>query len=310
MGDPSGISPEILVKGSSYLPDGIYIIYGSKTAIDRAISYTGIDFKYKVVENVEKVSTEGFYLINLADEDFIPGKPSDKTGRASVIYLKKATEDILAKKINALITLPISKKHVMAAGFKFPGHTDYLAYVSGVKEYLMMLMCKRMKVALATAHIPLKDVPEAIRKTDLRGAIRLLYKELKEKFLIDNPSIAVLGLNPHAGDGGNIGREEIDIIEPAVKLLKKEGIDVEGPLPPDTAFTDLSKFDAFFAMYHDQGLIPLKMSCFKKAVNITLGLPFIRTSPDHGTAFDIAGKNVADASSFIEAVKLAVELSK
>jgi len=310
LGDPSGISPEILVKGSRFLPESAYIVYGSKKPVDRAVSYTGVDFRYEIIETPEKAKENGFYLVNLIDDDFIPGKPSDKTGRASVVYLKKATKDILAGKIDALVTLPISKKHIIASGFKFPGHTDYLAYVSGTENYLMMLMCDKMKVALATAHIPLKDVPEAVKKMDLHRAVKLLYRELREKFLIDNPSIAVLGLNPHAGDGGNIGREEIEIIEPVVKVLKKEGINLEGPLPPDTAFTDISKFDAFFAMYHDQGLIPLKMACFKKAVNITLGLPFIRTSPDHGTAFDIAGKNSADPSSFVEAVKLAVELSK
>ena len=196
----------------------------------------------------------------------------------------------------------------MASGFKFAGHTDYLAYRSGVKNHIMMLMCRKMKVALATTHIPVKDIHKKLQKINLKEMVKLLNREMEKKFGIKNPKIAVLGLNPHAGDGGNIGKEEIEIIQPTVDLLRKEGINLTDPLPPDTAFLDPSKYDVYFAMYHDQGLIPLKMVCFRKAVNMTLGLPFIRTSPDHGTGFDIAGKGIADPSSFIEAVKTAVSL--
>ena len=308
LGDPSGISPEILVKSYKKIPDAVYIIYGSEDPIKRAFETTDLKIPYRRVNSPEDADKEGFYLIPVLDEDFIPGKPDFRSGRASALYLEKAVDHILEKKIDALVTLPISKKHIMASGFKFAGHTDYLAYRSGVKNYIMMLMCQKMKVALATAHIPVKDIPKKLQKINLKEMIKLLNKEMIKKFKIKKPKIAVLGLNPHAGDGGNIGKEEIEIIQPAVDLLRKEGIDLTDPLPPDTAFLDPSQYDVYFAMYHDQGLIPLKMVCFKKAVNITLGLPFIRTSPDHGTGFDIAGKGVADPSSFIEAVKTAVSL--
>ncbi|MDQ7056672.1 MAG: 4-hydroxythreonine-4-phosphate dehydrogenase PdxA [Persephonella sp.] len=248
--------------------------------------------------------------MNIYDKEFKPGKPDSETGKASALFLEKATDHILGKKIDAIVTLPISKRHIMASGFKFPGHTDYLAYRAGIKNYLMMLMCDRLKVALATTHIPLKEVSDRLKKTDIKKQIKLLIKELEERFGIKSPKIAVLGLNPHCGDGGNIGREEVEFLQPAVDTLKKEGFDVSGCLSPDTAFVDYKKYDAYFAMYHDQGLIPLKMLCFKKAVNITLGLPFVRTSPDHGTGFDIAGKNKADPSSFVEAVKVAHRIKR
>ncbi|WP_456464496.1 4-hydroxythreonine-4-phosphate dehydrogenase PdxA [Persephonella sp.] len=310
LGDPSSISPEILVKSYRKLPKATYIIYGSEDPIKKASSITGLRIPYKLINYPEDTDRDGFYLIPVLDEEFIPGKPNFRSGKASVIYLEMAVDHILAKKIDALITLPVSKKHIMASGFKFAGHTDYLAYRSGVKNYIMMLVCQKMKVALATTHIPIKDIPKELHKANLKEMIKLLNKEMIKKFKVKNPKIAVLGLNPHAGDGGNIGKEEIEIIQPSVDLLRKEGIDLTDPLPPDTAFLDPSKYDVYFAMYHDQGLIPLKMVCFKKAVNITLGLPFIRTSPDHGTGFDIAGKGKADPSSFIEAVKTAIFLLK
>ena len=310
LGDPSGISPEILVKSYKELPEATYIIYGSEDPIKRAFEITGIKIPYRVINSPEDVGRKGFYLIPVLDEDFIPGKPDSRSGKASALYLEKAVDHILERKIDALVTLPISKKYIMASGFKFAGHTDYLAYRSGVKTYIMMLMCRKMKVALATTHIPVREIHKKLQRINLKEMIRVLNREMEKKFGIKNPKIAVLGLNPHAGDGGNIGKEEIEIIQPAVELLRKEGINLTDPLSPDTAFLDPTKYDVYFAMYHDQGLIPLKMVCFRKAVNITLGLPFIRTSPDHGTGFDIAGKGVADPSSFIEAVKTAVSLIK
>ena len=309
LGDPAGISPEILVKGGQNLPEASYVIYGSQKAIEKAKEITGQNFEYTLISSPEEANRKGFFLINIYDKDFQIGKPNIKSGKAAVLFLENAVKDILRKKADALVTLPISKQYVMEAGFRFAGHTDYLANVSGVKNYIMMLMCDELKVALATTHIPLKDVPKTIKKENLISKIKLLDKELKNKFRINSPKIAVLGLNPHAGDGGNIGTEEIEIIQPAIDTLKKEGFNVVGALSADTAFNRRDEFDAYFAMYHDQGLIPLKLLCFKKAINITLGLPFIRTSPDHGTGFDIAGKNIADPSSFVEAVKLAYKLA-
>ena len=309
LGDPTGISPEILIKGSPNLPEASYVIYGSQKAIEKAEEITGQSFGYNLISSPEEANSKGFFLINIYDKDFQPGKPGVESGKAAVLFLENAVKDILRKKVDALVTLPISKQYVMETGFRFAGHTDYLAYVSGVKNYIMMLMCDELKVALATTHIPLKDVPKTIKKENLISKIKLLDKELKNKFRINSPKIAVLGLNPHAGDGGNIGTEEIEIIQPAIDILRKEGFNVVGALSADTAFNRRDEFDAYFAMYHDQGLIPLKLLCFKKAINITLGLPFIRTSPDHGTGFDIAGKNIADPSSFVEATKLAYKLA-
>ena len=308
LGDPAGISPEIFLKSIDSLKNGVFILYGSKSILKKTSKLLNLNFSVKEINSPEEAKKEGIYLINIDDKDYEIGKPSKETGKASIDYLQKAVEDVLNKKIDAVVTLPISKEYIMEAGFKYAGHTDYLAEVSKTKEYLMVLLCEKLKVALVTTHIPLKDVPENITREKIISKTTLLWKELREKFKIKNPKIAVLGLNPHAGDGGNIGTEEIEIINPAVEILKEKRINVTYALSADTAFNRYKEFDAYLAMYHDQGLIPLKLLCFKKAVNITLGLPFIRTSPDHGTGYDIAGKGIADPSSFLEAVKLAQKL--
>ncbi|MGC9187909.1 MAG: 4-hydroxythreonine-4-phosphate dehydrogenase PdxA [Sulfurihydrogenibium sp.] len=314
LGDPSGISPEILVKAltSKKIPkkDVAYIVYGSKNTLLKTSKDLNINLKFNVINSLEEIKKSGFYLLNLYDKDFQPGKPSKESGKASVIFLENAVKDVLNKKTDGIVTLPISKKWIMESGFKYAGHTDYLADVSNTKDYVMALVCKKMKVGLITTHIPIKDVPSKITKDSIISKIKVIDRELKEKFDIKNPSIAVVGLNPHASDGGNIGNEEIEIITPALNQLKEEGINVVGPLSADTAFNRYKDFDIFVAMYHDQGLIPLKLLCFRKAVNITLGLPFIRTSPDHGTGYDIAGKNLADPSSLIESINTAVLLIK
>ncbi|EEP61134.1 4-hydroxythreonine-4-phosphate dehydrogenase PdxA [Sulfurihydrogenibium yellowstonense] len=312
LGDPSGINSEILFKALDKLPKRniSYVIYGSKKALEKAKKLTGVDLNIKEITSINDVSKPGIYLINLYDLDVEFGSPSKETGKASVIYLENAVKDVLEKKADALITLPISKQWIMESGFQYAGHTDYLAEVSGAKEYAMVLMCKKLKVVLITTHIPLKDVPSQISKEKIISKVRLINREFKEKFGISKPKIAILGLNPHASDNGNIGNEELNIILPAVKTLREDGIEITNPLSPDTAFNRYKDFDIYVAMYHDQGLIPLKLLCFRKAVNITLGLPFIRTSPDHGTGYDIAGKNIADPSSTIEAIKLAISLNK
>jgi 4-hydroxythreonine-4-phosphate dehydrogenase len=312
LGDPSGINSEILLKALDKLTKRniSYIIYSSKKALEKAKKLTGLDLNIKEIKSINDVVKSGIYLKNLYDLDVELGSPSKETGKASVIYLENAVKDVLEKKADALITLPISKQWIMESGFPYAGHTDYLAEVSGTKEYAMVLMCKKLKVALITTHIPLKDVPSQITKEKIISKVRLINREFKEKFGISKPKIAILGLNPHASDNGNIGNEEQNIILPAVKTLREDGIEITDPLSPDTAFNRYKDFDIYVAMYHDQGLIPLKLLCFRKAVNITLGLPFIRTSPDHGTGYDIAGKNIADPSSTIEAIKLAILLNK
>ncbi len=308
LGDPSGISPEILLKSLDKLPKATYVIYGSKGILEKTSKLLRLKFKLSDIKTPEQAKEKGFYLINLFDRKFEIGKPSKKTGKAAVIYLENAVDDVLKGKIDAIVTLPISKEYVMKAGFRYPGHTEFLAEKSNVKEFCMVLMCEKLKVALLTTHIPVKEVPNRITEEKIISKVKLVDKELREKFGIEDPKIAVLGLNPHAGDGGNIGDEEVKIIKPACLKLRREGINVTDPISADTGFNRYEEFDIYITMYHDQGLIPLKLLCFKKAVNITFGLPFVRTSPDHGTGFDIAGKGIADPSSFIESVKLAYEL--
>jgi 4-hydroxythreonine-4-phosphate dehydrogenase len=304
LGDPTGISPEILVKSVDFLPKNIYVIYGSKQIIEFYIDKLNKSRFYKQINSIDEARNTGFYLINVFDYEFTPSKPSILSGKASILYLEKAVKDILQKKADALITLPISKEFTVQAGFKFAGHTDYLAKVSKTDNYCMVLMCDELKVALITTHIPLKEVVNNISKEKVINTVLLVNDELKKKFKIKNPKIALLGINPHAGDGGTIGKEEEEILKPAVIELRNQGLNVSGPLSADTAFNRYKEFDIYIAMYHDQGLIPLKLMCFKKAVNITFGLPFIRVSPDHGTGFDIAGRLIADPSSFIHSVKL------
>jgi 4-hydroxythreonine-4-phosphate dehydrogenase len=309
LGDPSGISPEILIKSLNKLPKNVaYIVYGGKKILEKTAKHLNTNLNISIVGSVEEVKKSGWYLLNLFDEDFEEGKPSLISGKASVIYLENAVKDVLKRKTDAIITLPISKRWIIQSGFRYAGHTDYLADVSKTKEYIMVLMCKKLKVGLITTHIPLKEVPNSITTEKIISKVKLINTELKEKFNIKKPKIAILGLNPHASDNGNIGDEENRLIIPAVEELLKEGIDITYPLSADTAFNRYKEFDIYIAMYHDQGLIPLKLLCFRKAVNITLGIPFIRTSPDHGTGYDIAGKNIADPSSFLEATKLAIKL--
>ncbi len=309
LGDPTGISPEILVKSADNLSgDFTYVIYGSKNIIDFYLKRLNKKTFYQQVEDINQINEKGIYLINLYDKNFIPGKPSKESGKASIVYLEKAVKDIMSGKSSALVTLPISKEYTMQAGFKYAGHTDYLAKVSGTKEYVMALVCDKLKVGLITTHIPLREVANSISKEKIISKVLLINRELKDKFNMKNPKIAILGLNPHAGDGGNIGKEEIQIIQPAVDFLKSYGVNIQGPLSADTAFNRYNEFDFYVAMYHDQGLIPLKLMCFKNAVNITFGLPFIRTSPDHGTGYDIAGKLQADPSSFLQALRLTEKL--
>jgi len=227
------------------------------------------------------------------------------SGKAQVLYIEKAIEDAKEGKIKAIVTLPINKESAKLGGFTFPGHTEFLAHSFGVKEYAMMLANEKLKVVLQTTHVALKDVPNLITEGKILSKLRLIDKSLR------NPRIAVAGLNPHAGENGLFGDEELKIIKPAVEKARKEGINVTGPLPADTVFVRALKgeFDVVLCMYHDQGLIPIKLLGFGNSVNVTLGLPIIRTSVDHGTAYDIAGKGIANPESFKTAVKVAVELT-
>jgi len=239
-------------------------------------------------------------------------KSPEVCGKMSIGYLDRALAIIAKGEADCLVTAPINKANVRAAGFKdFEGHTEYLADATLTKDYAMMFVGKRMKITLVTRHIALKDVPARVTADKISVAIRLTHRYLSDHFHLKNPRIAVAGLNPHAGEGGAFGKEEINVISPSIKKASLTCGNISGPFPPDVVFTDAmqGKYDAVISMYHDQGLIPFKLLYFRDGVNMTLGLPFVRTSPDHGTAFDIAGKGVADPSSMIEAIRLAVRLA-
>ena len=225
--------------------------------------------------------------------------------------LDRALEGCLSHEFDAMVTAPLHKGIINDAGIPFSGHTEYLAMLSNAPLPVMMLAADTFRVALATTHLPLKDVSDAITKESLSKVIEVLHHDLKQKFGLDNPRIYICGLNPHAGEGGHLGMEEIETITPTIEKYKKLGMDLVGPLPADTLFTDkyLKHADAVLAMFHDQGLPVLKYSSFGRAINITLGLPIIRTSVDHGTALDLAGKGTADSGSLKAAINSAIELS-
>ncbi len=241
----------------------------------------------------------------------IPGELEPNNGAYVVETLRLACENNMSGEFDAIVTGPVHKGLINQAGIPFSGHTEYFANQANCADVVMMLATEGLRVALVTTHIPLAYVAKAITKERLQKVTRILHHDLIEKFGILNPTIYACGINPHAGEDGHIGREEIEVMIPAFEELREEGINVIGPLPADTIFQDkyLSKADAILSMYHDQGLPVLKYKGFGSSVNITLGLPFIRTSVDHGTALDLAGKNQADHGSFIEAMRNAIYLT-
>lgn len=236
--------------------------------------------------------------------DYEYGKISAECGKAAISYIDFAVKGALEGMFDAVVTCPINKKSIKEAGYNFPGHTEYLAYLSNIDNQSMMLAGKYVKTILATTHYPVKEIAKHINEKTVLTAIENAHKAGRY-FGTLTPKIAVCGLNPHAGDNGALGSEEQEIISPAVKKAQKNGINAYGPFPADTIFTKAKEWDFIIAMYHDQGMIPVKMDAFGEAVNITLNLPFIRTSVDHGTAFDIAGKGVCSYSSLIKAVQMA-----
>lgn len=241
---------------------------------------------------------------------FTRGRVSAEAGRAAYDAIVRAVEDARAERVAAIATAPINKEAFALAGLPWKGHTDLLAHLTGARHGVMMFYSDTLRVVLATVHIPLADVPRAITQPSIEEIVQLTASELP-RFGIASPRIAVAGLNPHAGEHGLLGAEDERILRPAVAACAARGVDVRGPFPADTIFVRAlrGEFDVVIACYHDQGLIPVKMAAFGKAVNVTLGLPIIRTSVDHGTAFDIAGQGTADPSSMIEAVKLAARLA-
>jgi len=301
MGDPCGIGPEIIAKALCHPQVN-------------CLANFHIIGDYQIFSKYAKKPIANTIFLDLKNisGSIKNAKVSKEAGRASLEYLDIALSLLKAKKFSALVTGPICKEAVQMVNPRFSGHTEYLANFFGVKKYDMMFVVDQLKIVVATRHIPISEVSKSITFKSIYNTIDLTAKSLKTFFKIKNPKIAVCGLNPHAGEGGRIGKEEVAVITPAIKKSQRLYPGVLGPFAADTLFCPfiLKRFDAVIAMYHDQGLIPTKASSFNTLVNFTIGLPIIRTSPAHGTAFDIAGKNKADPSSMIESIKLAARLAK
>jgi 4-hydroxythreonine-4-phosphate dehydrogenase len=316
VGDINGIGIEVILKAlndPNVYANSIPIIYGSSKVISahkKAINLP--DFQYLVIKDVSEAKPKKVNLINCWEEDVqvVLGEKNANGGVYALKSLEAAAADLKDQKIDVLVTAPINKDCVRDAGFEFPGHTEYLANISGTSEVLMFMVAEGLRVGVVTGHIPLRKVAESITKEAVEHKLRLMIKSLQEDFLIQKPKIAVLGLNPHAGDRGTLGNEEMDIINPVILKLRDEGELVYGSYSSDGFFgsSNLKNFDAILSMYHDQGLTGFKSISFDEGVNFTAGLSIVRTSPDHGTAYDIAGKGIASERSFRNAYFLACDV--
>lgn len=318
IGDVNGIGLEVILKTfteTKMLDYCTPIIYGhTKVASFHRKALNMGDFMFNVINTPEAANPRKVNMINCWEEDvkITLGEANETGGKYAFLSLQKATDDLVSGAIDALVTAPINKNNIQSAEFTFPGHTEYLQERSESKDVLMFLISETLRVGVVTGHIPVLDVPKAISKEKIIKKIQLINESLKKDFWIEKPKIAILGLNPHASDNGLLGKEEAEIIAPAIQEAFDKGIICFGPYPADGFFGNgtYKKFDAVLAMYHDQGLIPFKTIAFDTGVNYTAGLKFVRTSPDHGTGYDIAGKNIADATSFMEAVFSAIHIVK
>lgn len=316
IGDFNGIGPEIIMKSlkDKTITDFFTpIIFGSGKLFTYQKNIFKLNLNFNYITEVSQAQAGKLNMLNLVKDNVIVelGKPTEESTKMAIDSLEAATESLMKGEIDVLVTAPINKDEMMKMGFKHAGHTGYLEEKFN-KKGLMFLVTEELKVAVSTHHIPLSQVAENISKDKLKRQIRALNQTLIEDFAISRPKIAILGLNPHSGDGGVIGKEEIEIISPAISELSDSGILAFGPFPADSFFqpNKYKNFDAVVAMYHDQGLAPFKTIAYEEGVNYTAALPYIRTSPDHGVAYDIAGKNIADEQSFTEAIFTAVKIFK
>ncbi|WP_045836210.1 4-hydroxythreonine-4-phosphate dehydrogenase PdxA [Hyphomicrobium sp. 99] len=324
MGDAAGIGPELSLQAwkdrfTDRLP--AFVLYADIELMRAAARAAGIDDKVIVpvtdISAAADVFRDSLPVLSIPlAEPAKPGSPSVRNGPATISAIRSAVADVAAGHASAVVTNPIAKSVLYGAGFEFPGHTEYLGALAAEfwpgepSEPVMMLASSKLRVVPLTIHVPLKDVPALLTADKIIKTARIMAASLRRDFGIENPRIAVAGLNPHAGEDGALGSEDAEIIRPAIEALRAEGLDVTGPHAADTMFHDAARktYDAALAMYHDQGLIPIKTLAFDEGVNATIGLPFVRTSPDHGTAFAIAGKGVASATSLKAALKLAGEM--
>ncbi len=315
LGDPGGIGPEITAR---VLSDGDLaarctpIVYGSKDVWDRACRLVGVPDPLIAASTGADARQPTLIDCDATPIDALPyGLATGPAGRAQARYLERAVDDLVAGRVDGLCTAPANKAAVHAAGLPFTGHTEYLQERFGVPRVVMLMAGERLRVALVTMHVAVKDVAGALRREEILQIGRLLSKELTSRFGVATPRIAVCGLNPHAGESVHFGSEEGEIITPAIEDLRRAGVSADGPFPADGIFPRVlnAPYDAVLAMYHDQGLIPFKMLEFHTGVNVTLGLPKPRTSPDHGVAYDIAGTGRADPRSMAAALRLCIRLA-
>lgn len=315
MGDAAGIGPEIVIQAYTQGLGAPVVIYGDAGALRRAATLVGVDITIIERQDVSQArfpnaSLEVITCSPALPDDLPSGKISAAAGRAAYDYVQAAIDDALAGKIRAIVTAPLNKESMHQAGINYPGHTEILADRTHTDEFAMMLANETLRVLLVTIHLPLAQVVDKITLEAELRAIRLADKACRQMG-VERPRVAIAGLNPHAGEGGKFGREEIDIITPAIVQARNEGIDASGPWPGDTVFMRArqGEFDIVVAQYHDQGLIPVKYLGLDQGVNVTVGLPFVRTSVDHGTAFDIAWQGKADHASLNAAFDLALAMT-
>ncbi|MEM8526556.1 MAG: 4-hydroxythreonine-4-phosphate dehydrogenase PdxA [Bacteroidota bacterium] len=317
IGDINGVGIEVILK--TFTDKRIFdlctpVVYGSSKVMAYHKNITKLDFQYSNVKSAEHCSADRLSVINCWQDNvnIELGKPTEVSGKYAAISLDKATDDLQNGLIDAVVTAPINKEAMKMAKFSFPGHTEYLANKFSKGKSLMFLVNDDLRVGVATGHIPISKVKERLTKGVLLQKIKMMNHSLRFDFSIERPKIAILGLNPHAGDNGVIGKEEEEFIRPAIIEAKKNGVLAMGPYPADGFWGSglYKKFDGILAMYHDQGLIPFKLLSFSAGVNVTAGMGVIRTSPDHGTAYDIAGKNEANPASFRKALFTALEIAK
>jgi 4-hydroxythreonine-4-phosphate dehydrogenase len=315
-GDYNGIGYEVIINSlndNRLIELFVPVVYGlSKVLTYYRKSLNLNDFNYNVTNSASKLYMRKVNVVNISNEEIKiePGKSSQEAGKMAYRALEAAIKDIKEGLINVLVTAPLNKKNIQSEEFHFPGHTEYLASSFGVEEFLMLMVHDNLRVGAVTGHIPLKDVSGSLNEELILSKLKVLNNSLIRDFGIARPKIAVMGLNPHAGDKGLLGREDEDIIIPALKKAKKQGLLVYGPFPADGFFgsQELGKYDGVLAMYHDQGLIPFKTIAAGKGVNFTAGLPIVRTSPSHGTAYDIVGKRKSSELSMREAIFLAKDI--
>lgn len=318
MGDPGGVGVETVIKifhDGRIMEDIIPILYGNSEVVKIHRKAGELpDFKHHNIKTAEEAKAKSLNVLDVLGKsgDIEIGAANKEQGEMAFKALEAAVADLAATKIDVLVTAPINKDTIQNEDFKFPGHTEYLASMSNVEEHLMFLVSDRMRIGVVTGHIPIKDVANAITPEAILSKLRIMNESLLKDFGVPSPRIAVLGLNPHAGDNGLLGEEEKTVIIPAIRDAQSNGLKVYGPYGADGFFGtgQYKNFDAVLAMYHDQGLAPFKALAFEDGVNFTAGLPIVRTSPDHGTAYDIAGKGVADEGSMRQAIFMACDIHR